>query len=57
VFRIRDPVLFDPWIRDGKNSGSGINILDHISESLATFLGVKIPKFFVAEGIRDPMPF
>jgi hypothetical protein len=31
--RIRDPMLFDPWIRDPdqgwKKSGSGMNIPDH----------------------------
>jgi hypothetical protein len=36
--RIRDPVLFYLWIRDGKKSGSWIrdDISDHISESLET---------------------
>jgi hypothetical protein len=50
VLRIRDPVLFDPWIRDPtsgmeKKSRSGINIPDHISDSLArgTIFGSKMP--------------
>jgi hypothetical protein len=45
--------LFDPWIRDGKNqSGSGMNILDHFSENLEKFLGLKIlEKCFIR--IRD----
>jgi hypothetical protein len=30
----------------GKRSGSGMNIPDHISESLETIFGVKILKFF-----------
>jgi hypothetical protein len=36
--------LFDPWNRDGKNSGSGsrMNNPDHISESLETIFWVKI---------------
>jgi hypothetical protein len=49
VLRIRD-LVFDPWIRDGKKSGSGLNIPDHFSESLdryLLFLGLKI------SGIRD----
>jgi hypothetical protein len=61
VFRIRDPVLFNLWIPDrdlgrGKNPdpdpGSGMNIPDHSSESLETFLGLKILKFFYS----DPDP-
>jgi hypothetical protein len=34
--RIRDPVPFDPCIRDGKNldPGSGMNIPDLISENM-----------------------
>jgi hypothetical protein len=58
VFRIRDPV-FNPWIPDrdlgwGINSdpGSGMNIPDHFSESLETFLGLKILKFF--DSVPDP---
>jgi hypothetical protein len=35
--------------RDGKKSGSGINIPDHISESLVTTFLVKIPKLFVPD--------
>jgi hypothetical protein len=56
--------LFDPWIRDPgwvkkSGSGSGMNNLDHISESLEHFLGVKILKFFDADAgsginILDP---
>jgi hypothetical protein len=33
--------FFDPWIRDGKKSGSGMNIPDHFSESLETFFRAK----------------
>jgi hypothetical protein len=33
----------------GKKSGSGMNNPDHISESLETIFGVKIPKFFDAD--------
>jgi hypothetical protein len=38
--------LFDPWIRDpgwvkNQDPGSGMNILDHISESLETICWVK----------------
>jgi hypothetical protein len=59
--RIRDPCLFDPWIRDpgwvknqdpgsgmGKKSGSGswMNNPDQISESLETIFGVKMLKYF-----------
>jgi hypothetical protein len=50
----------------GKKSGagSGMNNPDHISESLETFFGVKILKFFDADpgcnkfrsGIRDKHP-
>jgi hypothetical protein len=48
--------FFDPWIRDGKNPdlGSGINIPDHISESLAIFWVKNIYIFLVAD--RDPVP-
>jgi hypothetical protein len=40
---IQDPVLLTPGsgILDGKKYGSGINILDHISASIATFFGVE----------------
>jgi hypothetical protein len=38
VLRIRDPVLFDPWIRDPKWLKN--QDLDHISESLETIFGV-----------------
>jgi hypothetical protein len=54
--RILDPgcgvrCFFDPWIGDGKKSGSGsrINILNYISNSLVTSFGLKILKFFVAD--------
>ncbi len=62
--QIRDPgpgilCLFDPWIWDpgsgmGKKSrsGSGMNIPDHISESLETIFWLKILKFCDA----DPDP-
>ncbi len=43
--------LLDSWIREPgwvkkSRSGSGMNIPDHISESLETFFLVKILKFF-----------
>jgi hypothetical protein len=51
--RVADPsgirCLFDPWIRDGQKSGSGMNNLDHISESLKNIFLVKILKFFDAD--------
>ncbi len=60
--RIRDPVPFlplDPGSEMGKKnqdldpgSGSGMNISDHISESLGRIFGVKILKFFDADA--DP---
>jgi hypothetical protein len=57
--RIRDPVsgaFLTPGsgIRMGKKSGSvsGMNNLDHISESLETLFWVKILKFF--DAIQDP---
>ncbi len=56
---IRDPVSFDPWIRDlgwvksqDPDSGLTINIPDHISESLKTIFWVKILQFFDADA--DP---
>ncbi len=39
----------DPVPRDGQKSGPGINIPDHISESLVTTFLVKILKLFVAD--------
>ncbi len=67
---IRDPVLFDPWIRDPESgmdknsgSGSGINNPNHIPESLETvkffdadpYLGSDIRNLFdPGSGIRDP---
>jgi hypothetical protein len=59
--RIRDPVLFDPWIWDpdpgweknpDPDPGSRMNIPDRFSESLDTVLGLKILKFFDAD--TDP---
>ncbi len=56
--RIRDPgsgAFLTPGSGMGKNedpqpgSGSGMNIPDHISESLETIFGVKILKFFDAD--------
>jgi hypothetical protein len=49
VFRIRDPVLFLPVV-----PGSGMNIPDHISESLETIFWIRILKFFDAN--PDPVP-
>ncbi len=48
------PCLLTPGSRMDKKprSGSGMNILDHISESLETILWVKILKFFDADA--DP---
>ncbi len=58
--RMRDPVLFDPWIRDPEwkkiqilDPGSAINIIDHISMSLVTIIRVKMLKFIVAD--PDPL--
>ncbi len=54
--RIRDPVLFDPWIRDPgwvesqhPDPGSGMNNPNHIFYLEIIFLGVKIVKFFDAD--------
>jgi hypothetical protein len=49
--RIRDPVPFEPrdpgWVKNpDPGSGSGMNNLDHISESLETIFWVKIFKLF-----------
>jgi hypothetical protein len=43
VLQIRIRCIYDPWIRDKKESGSGseMNIPDNISESLKTFFSVK----------------
>jgi hypothetical protein len=48
--RIRNPgsSAFDSWIRDGKKSGSGMNIPDNFL-SFERVFGLKIPKFFVAD--------
>jgi hypothetical protein len=43
--RIRDPVLFDTWIRDP----GWKKIQDHFSESIEQFFGLKILKFFNAD--------
>jgi hypothetical protein len=40
------------WIRDRKKTGSGMNIPNHISESLETIFGLKILKLFD----EDPDP-
>jgi hypothetical protein len=47
----------DPGSGMGKisRSGSGMNIPDHISESLVTIFGFKILKFFAAD--PDPESF
>jgi hypothetical protein len=45
--RIRDPVLFrplDPGWEKHPDPGSGMNILDHFSESLEIVFGLKILK-------------
>jgi hypothetical protein len=42
VLRIRDPVLDPGWVKNqDPGSGSGMNIPDHISESLETIFWVK----------------
>jgi hypothetical protein len=54
--------LFDPWIRDlgwvksrsDPGSGSGMNIPDHISESLESIFRVKTLKFFDVDADPDP---
>jgi hypothetical protein len=46
---IRDPVPFPPL---DPGTGSGLKILDHISESIETIFWVKIFKFFDADA--DP---
>jgi hypothetical protein len=63
--------LFDPWIRDGRNSASGSGIRDkqpgsyflELRNHIFAFLGVKILKFFedpgwkkVGSGINIPDP-
>jgi hypothetical protein len=60
VLRIRDPgsdAFLTPGSGMGKKSksGSGMNIPDHISESLASIFGLKILKFFDAD--PDPESF
>ncbi len=47
----RDPVLFNPGsgMEKSPDSGSGMNIPDHFSESLETVLGLKVLKFFDAD--------
>jgi hypothetical protein len=54
LLRNRDPMLFDPGIRDGKKSGSGMNIPDHFSESLETVFWIKNTLFYFFEA--DPAP-
>jgi hypothetical protein len=39
----------------GKRSGSGVNITNHISESLETIFWPKILKLFVADADPDPV--
>jgi hypothetical protein len=46
TFSVADPdpgcgAFFDPRLRDGKKSGSGINIPNQISKSLATIFWLK----------------
>ncbi len=58
--QIRNPVPFWPldpkaWMGKNQISGSGMNIPDHISESLETNFWVKILEFFMR--IRDPESF
>jgi hypothetical protein len=55
-FQYRNPtiniIVADPdpgWVGIKSGSGSGMNNPDHISESLETFFGVKILKFFDAD--------
>ncbi len=62
--RIWHPVLFYPWIRDSdpgwkksgsrfRHPGSGINIPDHIFESLVNFFLLKVLEFFLNSVIRN----
>jgi hypothetical protein len=49
--------FFYPWIqiRDGKKSGSGMNIQDNFSKSLETVLGLKILKSLIQiRNLLDP---
>jgi hypothetical protein len=49
--RIRDPVIFDPWIRDGKNADPGLFSLMRI--------GIRAPEPWIRDGkiqIRDKHP-
>jgi hypothetical protein len=41
VFRIRIRCYFDPRIREGRKSGTGMNITDNFLESLETGFRVK----------------
>ncbi len=45
------PTLADP------DPGSGMNIPDHISDSLDSFFGLKIIKFFDEDLVLDPESF
>jgi hypothetical protein len=65
---IRDPVIFDSWIRDAdpgwkKNPDPVSEIQDHISESFVQVFGLNILKLFVKLNsvlqirIRDPVSF
>jgi hypothetical protein len=50
---------FYPWIRDlgwvkNQESGSGMNNLDHISESLEVIFGIKYFNSLMRVRIRDP---
>jgi hypothetical protein len=67
MLRIRDPVLFYPWIRDGKKSvseirdprsGIPIQILEHVCdyESLVMIVGFKLLEFCVSSFVADPDP-
>jgi hypothetical protein len=60
VLRIRDPVPFWPldpgWVKDqDPDPGSGMNILDHISDSLEAIFWVKSSLMWIRN--RDPKSF
>jgi hypothetical protein len=57
VLLFRDPVPFDPWIRDPKWVKITIRIGDPDSESLETIFRVKILKFLDADVDPDPENF
>jgi hypothetical protein len=53
-FGIQDPVLFDPWIRDGKKSRCGMNIPNLFFENLESVFCVKLPVIKLYDADSDP---